>query len=107
MSPSGAEFIKQVRGQITEVDPSEVHELIGNGVAIVDVREIEEFAAGHLPGAKHVPRSYLESRLEGAVPDHAQRVVLYCQSGQRSALGARTLMRELGYADVASVAGGI
>ena len=69
MSPSGAELLKQVKSQIDEVDPSEVRELIGEGVAIVDVRETEEFAAGHLPGAKHVPRSYLETRIEGVVSD--------------------------------------
>ena len=56
MSPSGAEFIRQIKAQIDETDPSVVHELIGNGVAIVDVRETEEFATGHLPGARHVPR---------------------------------------------------
>ena len=55
MSPSGAELLRQVKSQIDEVDPSEVNELIDEGVAIVDVRETEEFAAGHLPGAKHVP----------------------------------------------------
>ena len=51
MSPSGAEFIRQVKSEIDEIDPSAVHELVGNGVAIVDVRETEEFATGHLPGA--------------------------------------------------------
>ena len=60
-----------------------MHELLGNGVAIVDVRETEEFATGHLPGAKHVPRGYLESRIEGVVPDRSQRVILYCASGNR------------------------
>jgi len=107
MSPSGAEFIRQVKAAITEVDPSVVHELIGNGVAIVDVRESEEFSAGHLPGAKHVPRSYLESRIEGIVPDRSQRVILYCASGIRSALGARTLTEDLGYETVESMTGGI
>ncbi len=97
MSPSGAEFIRQVKAADHEVDPSVVHELIGNGVAIVDVRESDEFATGHLPGAKHVPRSYLESRIEGIVPDRSQRVILYCASGNRSALAARTLTEDLGY----------
>jgi sulfur-carrier protein adenylyltransferase/sulfurtransferase len=107
MSPSGAEFIRQVKAQITEVDPGIVHELLGNGVAIVDVRETDEFALGHLPGARHVPRSYLESRIEGIVPDRGQRVVLYCASGIRSALAAKTLADDLGYSDVASMTGGI
>jgi len=104
--PSGAEYIRQVKSQITEVDPSDVQPLLGNGVAIVDVRESDEFAAGHLPGARHVSRSYLESRIEGVAPDRKQRVVLYCASGQRSALAARTLTEDLGYEDVQSMTGG-
>ena len=107
MSPSGAEFIRQVKAGINEIDPSAVHELIGNGVAIVDVRETDEVASGHLPGARHVPRGYLESRIEFAVPDHSQRVILYCAAGNRSALAARTLTEELGYEHVESMRGGI
>jgi molybdopterin/thiamine biosynthesis adenylyltransferase len=107
MSPSGAELLRQVKSQIDEVDPSEVHELMHEGVAVVDVRETDEFAAGHLPGAKHVPRSYLESRIEGVVPDRSTQVILYCASGNRSAYGARTLTDELGYEHVRSMTGGI
>jgi sulfur-carrier protein adenylyltransferase/sulfurtransferase len=107
MSPSGAELLRQVKSQIEEVDPSEVAELIDEGVTVVDVREAEEYAAGHLPGAKHVPRSYLESRIEGVVPDRSTQVILYCASGNRSAYGARTLKDELGYEHVRSMTGGI
>ncbi|HEY3019607.1 MAG TPA: molybdopterin-synthase adenylyltransferase MoeB [Solirubrobacteraceae bacterium] len=107
MSPSGADYIRQVKQQIDEVDPSDVHSVIANGVVVVDVRETEEWDQGHLPGAKHVPRSYLESRIEGAVPDRHARVVLYCASGNRSALAAKTLRDELGYAHVESMTGGI
>jgi molybdopterin/thiamine biosynthesis adenylyltransferase/rhodanese-related sulfurtransferase len=107
MSPSGAELLRQVKSQIQEVDPSEVRELIDEGAVIVDVRETEEFGAGHLPGAKHVPRSYLETRIEGVVPDRATQVILYCQSGNRSAYAARTLTDELGYEHVRSMTGGI
>jgi molybdopterin/thiamine biosynthesis adenylyltransferase/rhodanese-related sulfurtransferase len=104
--PSGAEFIRQIKTEIDEVDPSDVKPLINNGVAIVDVRETDEFAAGHLPGAKHVPRGHLESRIETAVPDRSQRVVLYCASGNRSALAAHTLLKDLGYENVQSMTGG-
>jgi molybdopterin/thiamine biosynthesis adenylyltransferase/rhodanese-related sulfurtransferase len=107
MSPSGAEFIRQVKAHVAEIDPSAVHELVGNGVAIVDVRETEEFATGHLPGARHLPRGYLESRIEGVVPDRDQRVILYCASGTRSALAAHTLTHDLGYRRVESMTGGI
>jgi len=107
MSPSGAELLKRVKSQIDEIDPSKVRELIDEGVAIVDVRETEEFAAGHLPGAKHVPRSYLETRIEGVVGNREAQIVLYCQSGNRSAYGARTLTEDLGYTNVSSMTGGI
>ncbi|HTD09590.1 MAG TPA: molybdopterin-synthase adenylyltransferase MoeB [Solirubrobacteraceae bacterium] len=107
MSPSGVELLRQVKSQIQEVDPAEVNELISEGVAVIDVRETEEFAAGHLPGAKHVSRSYLETRIEGVVPDRSTQVILYCQSGNRSAYAARTLTEDLGYAHVRSMTGGI
>ncbi len=107
MSPSSAELLRQIKSQIQEVDPSEVKELLDEGVAIVDVRETDEFAAGHLPGARHVPRSYLESRIEGVVGDRAAPIILYCASGSRSAYAARTLQQDLGYEHVRSMTGGI
>jgi molybdopterin/thiamine biosynthesis adenylyltransferase/rhodanese-related sulfurtransferase len=107
MSPSGSEVIKQIREQVAEVDPGEVQRQMGNGAVLVDVRESTEFDAGHIPGAKHVPRGYLESRIENAVPDHDAHVVLYCATGQRSALAAHTLKELLGYSNVESMTGGI
>ncbi len=107
MSRSSAELLRQVKSQIDEVDPSEVNELIDEGVALIDVRETDEFASGHLPGAKHVPRGYLESRIEGVVPDRDAHVILYCASGNRSAYAARTLEEDLGYTHVSSMTGGI
>jgi molybdopterin/thiamine biosynthesis adenylyltransferase/rhodanese-related sulfurtransferase len=107
MSPSSAQVQKQIRSQVDEVDPAEVRRQIGNGAVLVDVRENEEFAAGHIPGAVHVPRSYLESRIEGAAPDHAAHVILYCQSGNRSAWAAHTLRELLGYENVEHMTGGI
>ncbi len=110
MSPSGAEVIRQIRSQIEEVDPSDVKATLGNGngIVLLDVRESEEWDAGHIPGAKHVARGYLESRVEGAIgSDRSQRVIIYCASGQRSALAANTLKDLLGYENVASMNGGI
>ncbi len=106
MSPSGAEVLRQIKSRIDEVDPAAVHEQVGNGAVIVDVREPEEWSAGHIPGAIHVPKSYLESRIEGAVPDRSDHVVLYCASGNRSAWAARTLVEDLGYEHVESMTGG-
>jgi len=127
MSPSSAELLRQVKSQIEEVDPSDVHALLvdngaqanGNGTAngngggrgrapvVIDVRETDEFAAGFIPGARHVPRGYLESRIEGTVPDRATPIVIYCASGNRSAYAARTLTEDLGYENVSSMLGGI
>jgi molybdopterin/thiamine biosynthesis adenylyltransferase/rhodanese-related sulfurtransferase len=107
MSPSGAEYIKQVKNQIDEIDPSAVSEVLGtDGIVIIDVRESDEWDAGHIPGAKFVTRGHLESRIEGAAPNRDDRVILYCASGNRSALAAKTLREELGYERVESMTGG-
>ena len=66
MSPSGAEVLRQIKSRIDEVDPSEVRDQLANGAVVIDVREPEEWGTGHIPGAKHVPKSFLESRIEGA-----------------------------------------
>jgi molybdopterin/thiamine biosynthesis adenylyltransferase/rhodanese-related sulfurtransferase len=104
--PSGAEVLRQIKSRIDEVDPAAVREQLGNGAVVVDVREAEEWAVGHIPGAKHVPKSHLESRIEGAAPDRSQHVILYCASGNRSAWAARTLIEDLGYEQVESMTGG-
>jgi molybdopterin/thiamine biosynthesis adenylyltransferase/rhodanese-related sulfurtransferase len=106
MSPSGAEVLRQIKSRIDEVDPAVVREQVSNGAVVVDVREPEEWSAGHIPGAKHVPKSHLESRIEGAAPDRDQHVILYCASGNRSAWAARTLLDDLGYENVESMTGG-
>ena len=108
MSVSGQELLRRVREQISEVDPTEILDLLGSpDVAIIDIRESEEVEQGKIPGAVHVPRSYLETRIEGIEPDRSKRVILYCASGNRSAFGARTLVEEMGYQRVESLNGGI
>src|SRR3954453_22041858 len=107
MSPSGAEYIKQVKAEIDEIDPSAVSEVVGSeGVVIIDVRESDEWDAGHIPGARFVTRGHLESRIEGAAPDRSARVILYCASGSRSAVAPKTLKDQLGYERVESMTGG-
>jgi molybdopterin/thiamine biosynthesis adenylyltransferase/rhodanese-related sulfurtransferase len=106
MSPSGAEVLRQIKSRIDEVDPAEVREQLSNGAVVIDVREPEEWGAGHIPGAVHVPKSYLESRIEGAAPDRGAHLVLYCASGNRSAWATRTLTEDLGYEHVESMTGG-
>src|SRR6185437_15141622 len=69
------------------------------------VREQDDWDEGHIPGAVHIPRGYLESRIESAAPDRSKQVVVYCAGGSRSAFAAKTL-EELGYENVTSLAGG-
>jgi sulfur-carrier protein adenylyltransferase/sulfurtransferase len=105
--PSYRELLSQVKGEIEEIDtPSAAGLLDGTEPPLfVDVREQDEWDEGHIPGAIHVPRGFLESRVETAVPDRSHPIVVYCASGNRSAFAAKTL-EELGYEDVTSLAGG-
>jgi molybdopterin/thiamine biosynthesis adenylyltransferase/rhodanese-related sulfurtransferase len=100
--PSSAEVLRTIKHQIVEVDANDLPQ-----ATIVDVREADEWATGHIPGAIHCPRSMLESRIEGLVPDHDRPLLLYCQSGNRSAWATRTLLDDLGYRSVVSLRGGL
>jgi len=104
--PTYRELLQQVRAEIAEIDAARGRELVDRGEAIiVDVREQDEWDEGHIPGAVHISRGNLESRIERAAPDPTQPVVLYCSVGNRSAFAAKTL-EEMGYEDVVSLAGG-
>jgi sulfur-carrier protein adenylyltransferase/sulfurtransferase len=104
--PSYREFLQQVKSEIEEIGVSGAAELRESDEAVfVDVREQNEWDEGHVPGALHVPRGNLESRIEQAVPDRDASIVVYCASGSRSAFAAKAL-EELGYEDVVSLAGG-
>ncbi len=101
--PTYRELLEQVKTEIAEVDARTARAI--DGAAWIDVREDDEWQQGHIPGATHVPRGYLESRIEDAVPDKASPVVVYCAAGARSAFAAKTLT-ELGYTNVVSLHGG-
>jgi len=98
------DLLQSVKAEIDEVDAAGARERLSS-VALVDVRERDEWDEGHLPGAIHIPRGSLESRIEQAVPDRSRPVLLYCAAGNRSAFAARTL-EDLGYENVSSLAGG-
>jgi len=99
-------LLSQIKTEIDEVDPVRARELIESGdPLIVDVREQDEWDEGHVPGAIHIPRGHLESRIEAAATDRSQPILLYCSAGNRSAFAAKTL-RELGYDEPVSLAGG-
>src|SRR3989454_6928846 len=104
--PNYRELLQQARSEISEIDATQARERIESGEpVVVDVREQEEWDEGHIPGAVHVPRGHLESRIERLAPDTGRPVVVYCSAGNRSAFAAKTLA-ELGYEDVVSLAGG-
>jgi glyoxylase-like metal-dependent hydrolase (beta-lactamase superfamily II)/rhodanese-related sulfurtransferase len=77
-----------------------------NDFVILDVREKDAFAAGHVPGAKHLPRGQLELRVNDELPDPTMRIVVYCEFGKISTLAAATL-RQLGFMRAAALDGGM
>jgi molybdopterin/thiamine biosynthesis adenylyltransferase/rhodanese-related sulfurtransferase len=106
MAQTYQDLLAAARTEVPELDVAELAKRLSGDVAtvVVDVREQSEWDEGHVPGALHVPRGFLESRIAGvATPD--QPVVLMCAGGNRSLLAARNL-REMGYAHVESLAGG-
>jgi len=103
--PTYRELLSQVKSEIDEIDASSAAPLLGGDHVFLDIREQDEWDEGIIPGALHVPRGNLESRVESLVADHDRPIVVYCAAGSRSAFGAKTL-EELGYTDVVSLAGG-
>lgn len=103
---TGAELTEEAREQIREVSPKEVKAMLDNNedVTLLDVREPNEWNMGRIPGAMHLPRGNLESKLEGML-DRERKIVVYCARGNRSALAALT-MKQMGYDDVSSMSGG-
>jgi molybdopterin/thiamine biosynthesis adenylyltransferase/rhodanese-related sulfurtransferase len=102
------DFLQETREQIDEIDVARARELHDDAEppVFLDVREREEWDEGHIPAAVHLPRGWLESRIEQTVPDRTRQIVAYCAAGNRSTFAARTL-EELGYENVVSLAGGI
>src|SRR4051812_12469249 len=106
--PSYRDLLQSVKAEIDEIDAAAAGELLASDdqPAVVDVRELDEWEQGAIPGAVHIPRGFLESQIEQKVPDRDRPVVLYCAGGARSAFAAKSL-QELGYANVVSLAGGV
>ena len=103
---SGMDLINDAKTRIREVTPQQVKEMRARGESAIylDVREPNEWNLGHLPGAMHIPRGTLETKVEMAIP-RDRKVVIYCAGGNRSALAADT-MQQMGYQDVVSMSGG-
>ncbi|HYO30311.1 MAG TPA: molybdopterin-synthase adenylyltransferase MoeB [Thermomicrobiales bacterium] len=105
MSTSHRDLLGQVKTVIREVDADEADQLRANGALLVDVREGDEVEQGMVPGAVHIPRGFLEFRIEDVTGDRERPIVVYCAGGSRSAFAAKSLA-DLGYRDVVSLAGG-
>ncbi|MGD9570427.1 MAG: molybdopterin-synthase adenylyltransferase MoeB [Thermoleophilia bacterium] len=106
MARSYQDLLASAREQVPEVQVADLaaRRTAGDSPLVIDVREQSEWDEGHIPGAIHIPRSFLESRIAGvATPD--QEVILSCASGNRSLLAGITL-REMGFGNVESLAGG-
>lgn len=103
--PTYQEILEQKRATVREVDARRSAQLREQGAVLIDVREQDEVDQGIVPGAIHIPRGYLEMRIEEAVRDRDTPLVVYCAGGVRSLFGAESLT-ELGYRDVVSMAGG-
>src|SRR5690348_5229732 len=105
--PSYRELLAQVKSEIDEVDAAQARELHRSAEPplFLDIREHDEWDEGQIPGAIHIPRGNLESRVENAAPDRARPIVVYCAGGSRSAFAAKSL-GELGYENVVSLSGG-
>lgn len=104
---TAAQLLAEVKARITQMTPRQVLALVEQGTPLVllDCREPNEWNLAHLPGAIHIPRGELETHVEARVP-RDRKVVIYCQSGNRSAFAAETL-EQMGYTDVSSMSGGI
>ena len=100
------DLFRSTRAEIGEVQAEQVKQRLGDGsLRLLDVREQDEVANGLIPGAAHLSRAHFESRVEDVLPDKDAEVVVYCATGVRSVFAAKTL-RELGYTNVTSMAGG-
>ncbi len=108
MAKSFQEIMAEARKEIPEVSAQQVNELLknnGKSPVLLDVRESDEWRQGHLEGALPLPRGFLEIKVESALPNKEAPIIAYCAGGVRSLLAAKA-MKEMGYQNVSSMAGG-
>jgi molybdopterin/thiamine biosynthesis adenylyltransferase/rhodanese-related sulfurtransferase len=102
------EILEQARSVVNEIAVEEAHRLfkVGKGTTFLDIREPGELSMGYIKGSVFIRGDELEMQARHLLPDKESPVVLYCDSGIRSLLTAQTL-KEMGYRDVRTLAGGI
>ena len=101
------DLVDQAKAHTHEIAITQAEDAIRSADVLIDVREADEYAAGHLPGAVHMSRGLLEFKISGS-PELAARdlnIVLYCKTSGRAALAAVQL-QSMGYLKVSSIAGG-
>jgi rhodanese-related sulfurtransferase len=116
MARSLADFVRKALETVEEIAPEAAAQILEKpdcaGWNFIDVREPDEFAAGHIPGARNYPRGFLEVRADLEhkkrdpwLEDRGRKMILYCGGGHRSALAGKTL-KEMGFPRVLSLARG-
>lgn len=106
-SPQFLKLVQDAKKRVKETNVPELKRRVdaGEKLILVDVREDNEWAKGHLPGAVHMGRGVIERDIEKSVPDTGAKLVLYCGGGFRSVLVADNLQK-MGYTNVESMDGG-
>ena len=106
-SPAFLALVQDAKQRIRETTIPELKEKLEakEEFHLVDVREDHEWAAGHIPGAKHLSKGIIERDIEEQIPNREAGILLYCGGGYRSALVADNLQK-MGYKRVVSVDGG-
>lgn len=101
------DLVAAAKTRVQEISVASADQAIRDADVLVDVRETDEFAAGHLPGAVHISRGMLEFKFSGtpALQPRDIKIVLYCKTSGRAALAAVAL-HDMGYLNVQSIAGG-
>ena len=100
-------IVNDAKTRVREVTVAETRERLTNNkdARLVDVREDDEWRAGHAAGAEHLGKGIIERDIEASVPDKSTELILYCGGGYRSAL-AGDVLQQMGYTNVWSMAGG-
>jgi rhodanese-related sulfurtransferase len=100
-------LVKEAKTRIKEEDYRDIKKKLdaGEPMIIIDTREDNEWARGHIPNALHLGKGVIERDIEKAIPDKDATLVLYCGGGYRSALAADNLQK-MGYRNVISMDGG-
>jgi glyoxylase-like metal-dependent hydrolase (beta-lactamase superfamily II)/rhodanese-related sulfurtransferase len=104
-----AQLLSDAAARVPFISMAELAERVGRndlGLVLLDVREKDAFASGHIPGAQHLPRGQLELRINKELPDPTRRILVCCEFGHISTLAAATL-RDLGFAHAAALDGGL